>query len=547
MNFINNQSYFVAPKSVVLRKEPKSNSEALNHLIYGDWMRFLGEENNGWAKIHSRGNYGWIPKNAVQEERILEINFVDIGIGDGCHIVTPEDEIIIIDAGQTDNMARFINWRYNIRNRDVVGVDGVTSNDPNTKPPMEIDHVVISHPDKDHYYGLKYLFDNKKLTFKNVYHNGILERPKDLANQDLGLKYYSSEDLGGYATSNNKKFLWDTVNTNVEMHNLIKRYKTSTKDYLETLKALVSNNPNVKFTTLSINDKFFANFDDSNPLKIEVLGPVTEKVSYDGKNKQCLIRLKDEGKTKNGHSVIFKLQLDKLKVFLGGDLNTQSEDYLLKYYTETKKEVSELEHEMTELLSKGKNINADEEQELLECQAEINTIITKGRKFFQVDIAKACHHGSHHFSETFLRCLNSIASVISSGDGDSYAHPRPDALGAFGKYGRGERPLIFSTEIGRSTNEFTYVKEYIKEILAFDEAIKNAPTEREKNEIQKEMEKRKDSNVATYGMITVRTNGDKTYLMQKLEKPRKKSEKWDIHELRFNNNTEQFEYVEKLH
>ncbi len=547
MKLVKNRSYFVSDKSTVLREKPKPKGTAVNHLIFGDWMRFLGEEKNGWANVHSRGNAGWISKSAMQEERVLEINFVDIGIGDGCHIVTPDDEIILIDAGQTSNMSRFINWRYNIRGRKVVGIDGITSNDLNTKKPMLIDYVIISHPDKDHYYGFKSLFENKKLSFKKIFHNGILERPKDIASQDPNLHYYKNEDLGGYTKLNGKRILWDTVNTNAEMHSLIKRYKTSNKDYLSTLRALIKNNPDVKFHTLSQKDGFFDKFNDLSPLQIEVLGPLTEKVTFNGKNKQCLLRLSNEGKTKNGHSVILKLKLDKLKVFLGGDLNTKSEDYLLKFYANTNKDVSKLESKLTELKAKGKDISLEEEQELLEHLAIINTIVTKGRKFFQVDIAKACHHGSHHFSETFLKCLNSIATVVSSGDGDSYAHPRPDALGSFGKYGRGERPIIFSTEIGRSTNEFTHIEKYFEEILAFKLAIDKATTEREKNKIKKELEERKDRNVATYGMITVRTNGDKVYIAQKLEAPRKLSEKWDIHELEFNNSTNQFEYKEKAH
>jgi hypothetical protein len=239
------------------------------------------------------------------------------------------------------------------------------------------------------------------------------------------------------------------------------------------------------------------------------------------------------------------LHLGKLKVFLGGDLNTDSEDYLLKFYAETDKEASDLEHDIAEIEEKGHSITSDEAQELAEHRSDLENIIVKARKHFQVDIAKACHHGSHHFSETFLQCLNSIATVVSSGDGDSYAHPRPDALGSFGKYGRGTRPLIFSTEIGRSTNEFTHVIDYLEEIRKYEEDLKNATSTSDKKEIEDKLEGRKDSNVATYGMITLRTDGEKVYLAQKLEAPRKKSEKWDIHELIYNDELNEFQYVIK--
>lgn len=545
MTLIKGRNYFVSTKSVVLREKPNKKGEALNQLIYGDWLSYRGKTSGSWAQVFCRGNSGWIPKSSIQEERVLEINFLDIGIGDSCHIVTPQDEIILIDAGQTTNMSRFLSWRYDLRDRRVVGVDGVKKGDSKVKPPMEVDHVVISHPDKDHYYGFKSLFENKKLAFDRVYHNGILERPRSSQNEDADLHYYKSEDLGGYIKSGKKRFLWDVVHTSKEMHGLIKLHKTSRKDYLSTLRALTANNPKVTFKTLNHSVGTFEHFNGSNGVKIDILGPVTEKKEFKGKTKECLIRLKDEGKTKNGHSVIFRLEIGKLRVFLGGDLNTESEDYLMQFYAQTKLEASDLEHRISRIEEKGSTMSQAERQELFELKSDLGAIVAKTRKFFQVDVAKACHHGSHHFSESFLKSLNAIVTVVSSGDGDSFAHPRPDALGAFGKYGRGERPLIFSTEIGRSTKEFTHVKKYLDEIREFDERIKKAKTESERKKILKELEDRKDSNVATYGMITLRTNGEKVFLAQKLEAPRKESEKWDIHELIYNDELEEFQYVEK--
>jgi len=37
--------------------------------------------------------------------------------------------------------------------------------------------------------------------------------------------------------------------------------------------------------------------------------------------------------------------------------------------------------------------------------------------------------------------------------------------------------------------------------------------------------------IAVYGMINVRTDGEKAIVAQKLERPRSKAEKWDIYEL----------------
>lgn len=114
-----------------------------------------------------------------------------------------------------------------------------------------------------------------------------------------------------------------------------------------------------------------------------------------------------------------------LSVLLGGDLNVPSEKYLLEHYTAMDPD------------------NA----------ATADALVTSARQTFESDIAKACHHGSADFTDLFLRAVNALATVISSGDDEPHSHPRPDALGALGKWGRGPRPLLFSTELARSANE----------------------------------------------------------------------------------------------
>lgn len=543
MELVQGRNYFVSVTDTVLRETSIKSSKALNHLLLGDWMRYLGEETASKAKMRSRGCSGWVDKKHFTDKRLLEINFVDIGQGDGCHIVTPDDEMILVDAGEGNNMHRFLSWRYNLRKMKVVGVDGITAGDSGARKPIEIDHIVISHPDKDHYYGFKPIFENLKLKPLKIYHNGIVERPIVIADQDPDLRYYSKDDLGGYASQDGENYVWDLVHSSADMHSLIVKYSTTAKNYLSTLRAARENNTSVKFSALNNESEFLPNFEENKILRMKVLGPITENVTFKGKTKAALIRLGAEGVTKNGHSVILQAQIGKLKVMLGGDLNTQSEDYLLKHYGETDKDVSKLEEHLYELQAKGPNTTSAERHEIAKLEAEIAAIIANARPHFEVDVTKACHHGSHHFSETFLRTLNPIATVISSGDGESYSHPRPDALGSMGKYGRGIRPLIFSTELARSTNEFCEVFKYFELLKEFEKRIAAAPTKSAKRKIEKEMQEKKDRNVAVYGMITLRTDGETTILAQKLEAPTKLSEKWDIHELRFNANLGEMEYV----
>ena len=136
-----------------------------------------------------------------------------------------------------------------------------------------------------------------------------------------------------------------------------------------------------------------------------------------------------------------------------------------------------------------------------------------------------------------------VATVISSGDNESHAHPRPDALGAFGKHGRGERPLIFSTELARSTREFTPIIKHFDTLRDYLRRIEETDDADERKRLKREMEEKQDRNVAVYGMITLRALDDHVVMAQKLEQPRDSGTKWDIHELSYNSKRGEFERV----
>ena len=85
---------------------------------------------------------------------------------------------------------------------------------------------------------------------------------------------------------------------------------------------------------------------------------------------------------------------------------------------------------------------------------------------FKCHVAKACHHGSEDISTTFLRAMAPMATLFSSGDNETHAHPRAKVLGMSGAFTNPiasgtskfldleERkhvaPLIYSTELSRS-------------------------------------------------------------------------------------------------
>lgn len=545
MSLVTGHHYFVCKPHVQLKKNP-GVGPSVNHLLLGDWLKFLGDQDNGWAKVRCRGDTGWLKTSDFSETRGLEVNFIDIGQGDGCHVVTPEDEVILIDAGVGDNMNRFLSWRYNLRSRNVARAADFNSNEA-VKDPWKIDHVVISHPDNDHYFGFLDVFSNPKLSFDRIWHNGIIERPQ--SEDDASLWY--PDDLGGYVRGSTS-YLWDVAFTSTRVKEIVRAHPNSRKQLMRTLRACLSNSPSVSFKALTKpldalgRPKFFGPFDAQHSTSLEVLGPLTEKVTHGGQTRQCLRKLGDEGVTKNGNSVILKLRYGKLEVMLGGDLNKQSQDFLLRSYTSVAWNASTLDKKIARLEARGDTISTADQTKLDNARRLRTKLIEEARQTFQCDVAKACHHGSAHFVDSFLSALNAVVTVISSGDDENYSHPRPDALGTIGKHGRGHRPLIFSTELARSTREFTNVIDYLDDLRRYEAALAVERDPDEQRRIQKEMEDRRDRNVAVYGMITLRALGDQVIIAQKLERPDERKNslgKWDIYELQMNPNTGLLEYT----
>ena len=470
---------FAAYPSSVVYKFPgqKLKKNAVQHLLWGDWLKPLGPVQGEWIEVRARGETGWMHRDDIQENRLLEVNFVDIGQGDGCLLVTPEDKFILIDAGEGDNMYRFLRWRFG-----------------GFKERFTFESAVITHPDQDHYRGFEPLFEAANLHFETVFHNGIVERNE-------------KETLGPRTETGRLRYLTDVICDREALKTIIGNpEKTGKRIYPNLLKTAFESGRVGDMRMLCAEDAFVPGYGPDKALSMRVLGPVPEKGPA---GERWLRWFGSVGETKNGHSVILQVRYGLVTLMLGGDLNSASEKYLLEHYTGLDPEPkSAVEEEM---------------------------LVRAARRTFAADIAKACHHGSGDFSELYLQTVDAAATVLSSGDNEPYSHPRPDALGALGKYGRGLRPLIFSTELARSAKEnIKHPYQLRVRIKALVEALALAETESQRNVIQKKLDteiSKLERSIAVYGMINLRTDGQKVVLAQKLEQPRSKADKWDIHRL----------------
>lgn len=497
---------------VVVEEKKERKLQFVKQLLFGDYIEvcvengaYVTETMDGkeYYKVHCRNADGYLLWEQMQEERPVEINFIDVGQGDGCHIVTSDDKHFLVDAGKENNMYRFLKWRFNLRS-------------PKNKAPGFT--VVITHSDEDHYKGFKEIFEKAKpveqpegtpeeekktpqIRIKKIYHNGMIEGG--------GKK---TESLGTVVTHDQKKYITDLCDTNDDYKKRVEDIESGCVKDMDGKVINAGNFIDMLQLTEAPKTSLRAGTKDKpvylynkNGMTMEILGPIAEDI--DGK--PALPYFGSAGKTKNGHSVIIKLTVGHLKLLLGGDLNMEAENYLLKKYSGT--DVAAIVKELKKNLKP--EVRAEKEAKLQEA-------IGKAREYLGVDIAKSCHHGSDEFTSEFLQALNPLATVISSGDDESYCHPRPDTLGTIGKYSRGHRPMIYSTELARSGKEF----------LKLDK-------------LDLSSQKKNERVVTVYGMINVRTDGNRVIFAQKLERKATNGYTWDIHKLEWKEDKGEFELV----
>jgi len=363
-------------------------------------------------------------------------------------------------------MYRFLRWRFNLsRHRRTI----------------PIKHLIITHPDSDHYQGFSAIVDSPRFKIENMYHNGIVERTGD-------------HPLGPVEKIDGEDYLSHIVDTKLKAEDLVAEASVRGRKWYPNLLFRALFEHGVEEMRMLEKGDEIPGYGKDDQVSLKILGPVPRKDQATG-NRKFLKYFHSKGETKNGHSVIVKLVFDGVSMLLGGDLNDASEKFLTKHYTGFDPEGLGDHHRVA--------------------------MIQKGREVFRSDIAKSCHHGSHKFLDDFLSFIHPIATIISSGDNETHTHPRPDSLGAIGKHGRGKRPLIFSTELARSAKDKVEIKDAdLEKLSGLYNQRKEAPSQAAKDEITKEINSIKakiERNIAVYGMINVRTDGKKVVIAQKKE------------------------------
>lgn len=379
-------------------------------LLWGDRVEVV-EESGSWVKVRARGrrNYGWVEKAALGGEALLELYFIDVGQGDGILIRTPGGRHVMIDGGYSRNSqdtgksaADFVDWKFF---HDYC------------EDRIVLDAMIASHCDTDHYGGLADLLDvaqSSELDCSSV-------RVKALYHAGVGWwrRGRSGRWIGPYEKVGREGFLTQLVGDRDAVEAALApgadpALQGQWAGFMQgALDARWTNNHPTQIQRLSNLDRYLPGFEpgtDGEP-SLRILAPVQSEVG----GKPALRRFDSaDGQNTNGNSIMLRLDFGSCRILLTGDLNSLSQQALLRDYTGSRQE-------------------------------------------FLCDVAKACHHGSDDVSFSFLQAMNPAVTVISSGDNEGHDHPRPSIIAASAITGHREivgedlvSPLVYSTELARS-------------------------------------------------------------------------------------------------
>jgi hypothetical protein len=175
-----------------------SDSSKVCHLLWGDGVRFDDSAGSGSRRrVTARGGrQGFVTQSALGGKSLLEFYFIDVGQGDGILIKTPAFRHIMIDGGfprslqdTGKNAADFVDWKF--------AKDYGKTN-------IELDAMLASHCDADHYGGLHDLLDvaqKDELDARGVSVEAFFH---------AGLSWWKSEEgdrfLGQSTTQDGKEF-----------------------------------------------------------------------------------------------------------------------------------------------------------------------------------------------------------------------------------------------------------------------------------------------------------------------------------------------------
>ncbi len=439
-------------------------------LLWGDSVRVLSTS-GARRKVKARGIEGYVKSGDLGGESLLEVYFIDVGQGDGVLIRTPNNKHIMVDGG-------YKRAKLPTRKNAADFVDWKFFRDYG-KHKIKLDAMIASHCDADHYGGLWDLL--------NPNETDELDAPEVEVDQfyHAGVSWWKKPGGGRYVGPKSNGFLTKLLDNRASVKAGLQSSGSGLKLQGEWANFMeVVHDHGCPVTRLTHASGFLPGFEPAaGKASIKVLGPV----EYASGGNPAFRSLGSDSQNTNGHSILLRLDYGRSRILLTGDLNKKSQHLLLDEYEGERQE-------------------------------------------FMCDAAKGCHHGSDDISVKFLQAMGAAATVISSGDNEGHAHPRPNIVSASAITGHVQiqndellTPLVYSTEISRSVSLGKPTK------LTLQNWVDANGDELEVNDLSKtkidynvvkvgDLNPTKRSKVLAhrlivdgivYGLVNVRTNGDR--------------------------------------
>jgi beta-lactamase superfamily II metal-dependent hydrolase len=422
---------FIDDDFVAVRRARDGRETPFLTLAFGDAVEVLDESDPDWTEVRAVDVFdgtatGFVKgKPPLRDRGVLKLSMVDVQQGDGLVLETPGGRIVLVDGGDNQLFARHVAERF--RHRKSTAAD-----------PLEVDAVIVTHGDADHFEGLNLIRASENLPEakarkrlflhpRRVFHNGLVKGPDRLPDRDT---------FGRVVAHDGEVLIVDLYDDPREApaasrNGPFERWAT-TLDHWQQRGPIA-----VRRVAHGMDEEDLFGFLRDEGVAVEIQGPFATEVEVDGARRPALpflhkprksaeMHLEQPGAsggglsashTINGHSIALRLTFGNVRFSLTGDLNQES-------------------------------MAAMRRQLPLEA--------------FEAEIVKAPHHGSHDFDLAALRAMAPVVAIVSSGDESvrkEHIHPRATLMAALGKVMRGDTGIVFCTELAAF---FSTAKECIR-------------------------------------------------------------------------------------
>lgn len=418
---------------VAVYDRPGKGAKRRVTLVFGDAVE-LGADRSGWTELTVHGYFdggfqAWTKgRPAVRDQGVLKLSMVDVQQGDGIVLETPGGKIVLIDGGDNKLFARHVAARF-LHRRSTA------------EAPLEIDAILVTHGDADHFQGLTEIraseslqgeYERKRLFIhpKRVFHNGLVKGPAS-----SGGRRVPEQNLFGRTLPDGKDRLVvdlydDPRDAPSSRRNRPFQLWCETLDHWEKRGRIVC-----RRVAHGMDPAQLFDFLVEEGIGVEIQGPFERSIHDPSTGKQVpalpflheprkssTMHVEEDGPTSslsashtvNGHSIALRLTYGDVRFALTGDLNQES-----------------MEAQRSRL-----------------SPAEL-----------EAEIVKAPHHGSHDFDFETLLDHRPVVALVSSGDENAakeYIHPRATLMAALGKAMRGDTGVVFCTELAA----FFHIRDY---------------------------------------------------------------------------------------